>query len=231
MHSGRNIVQASSKNKPLDLDRIDRDYFLPINAPKRGSRSLWTASSLRIAIDAGTRLLLVVGVVWVLYLSGNHRKSAVANPNQQEQLQARATSQPDRPVQKPSPITPVDTAPVDVSVAPQKAPAAVSHSGALSASHYPTMRYEPTRKKAFGGCTGELELTGSRLDFRCPDQADLIFPVTSIAKAHKDGIVLKSGEKYHFTIANRTKDEVEGIFVSWLNKVQQFPQQSRTTSF
>jgi hypothetical protein len=92
------------------------------------------------------------------------------------------------------------------------------------------MRYEATRKKVFGGCTGQLELTGSRLDFRCPNQADLIFPVAAIAKAHKDGVVLKSGEKYHFIIANHTKGQVEAIFISWLNRVQRFPQPSRVSS-
>jgi hypothetical protein len=92
------------------------------------------------------------------------------------------------------------------------------------------MRYEATRKKVFGGCTGQLELTGSRLHFRCPNQADLIFPVAAIAKAHKDGVVLKSGEKYHFIIANHTKGQVEAIFISWLNRVQQFPRPSRVSS-
>ena len=75
------------------------------------------------------------------------------------------------------------------------------------------------------------ELTSSRLHFSCPNQADLNFPVASIQKAHKDGIELKSGEKYHFIIANRTKDQVEAIFVSWLNRVQQFPQQVAAGAF
>ena len=72
----------------------------------------------------------------------------------------------------------------------------------------------------FGGCTGQLELSSSMLVFRCQDQADLILPVATIAKAHKDGIVLKSGEKYHFLIANHTREQVEAIFSSWLNPIQ-----------
>lgn len=80
----------------------------------------------------------------------------------------------------------------------------------------------------FGGCTGQLELTSSGLHFSCPDQ-DLNLPVGTIARTHKDGVVLKSGEKYHFTIANHSKDQVEAIFISWLNTVQEFPQVSRAS--
>jgi hypothetical protein len=92
------------------------------------------------------------------------------------------------------------------------------------------MRYEATRKKVFGGCTGQLELTGSQLAFHCADQPDLIFPVAAIAKAHKDGIVLRSGEKYHFLIANHSQGQVEAIFISWLNSVQQ-SEAGRVSSF
>jgi hypothetical protein len=81
------------------------------------------------------------------------------------------------------------------------------------------MRYEATHKKAFGGCTGQLELTKAGLHFRCPNEADLNIPVGSIAKVHKDGVVLESGEKYHFLIANQTKDQVEAIFILWLSRV------------
>jgi hypothetical protein len=73
----------------------------------------------------------------------------------------------------------------------------------------------------FGGCTGQLELTSARLHFRCANEADLNIPVGSIAKAHKDGVVLESGEKYHFLIANHTKGQVEAIFTQWLNSLQQ----------
>jgi hypothetical protein len=55
--------------------------------------------------------------------------------------------------------------------------------------------------------------------------------VGSIAKVHKDGVVLESGEKYHFLIANHTKDQAEAIFILWLNGVQQSQQESRKSSF
>jgi hypothetical protein len=93
------------------------------------------------------------------------------------------------------------------------------------------MKYEATRKKAFGGCTGQLELTSAALHFRCSHQADLDIPVNSIAGTHKDGVVLESGEKYHFLIANHSKGQVEMIFNLWLNRVRQVRQASRESSF
>ena len=114
---------------------------------------------------------------------------------------------------------------------PEKAQKAVSNLAGFPVSHYHPMRYEATHKKVIGGCTGQLELTSARLHFRCPSEADLNIPVGSILKAHKDGVVLESGEKYHFLIANHTKGQVEAIFIQWLSRVQQFQQQSRKSSF
>jgi hypothetical protein len=110
---------------------------------------------------------------------------------------------------------------------PGKAPNATSNPPGSSASHYHPMRYEATHKKVFGGCTGQLELTRVGLHFKCPNEADLNIPIGSIVKANKDGVVLESGEKYHFLIANHTKGQVEAIFSQWLSRVQQFQQQSR----
>jgi hypothetical protein len=101
----------------------------------------------------------------------------------------------------------------------------------LPGGHYQAMKYEATHKKALGGCTGQLELTSTRLHFRCSHETDLDIPVNSIAGAHKDGVVLASGEKYHFVIANHTKDQVEMIFNLWLNRVRPFEPANRASSF
>lgn len=113
---------------------------------------------------------------------------------------------------------------------PKQTQNVVSNLPGSSALHDHSMRYEATRKKVFGGCTGQLELTSVRLHFQCSNQADLNIPVHSIAKAHKDGVVLASGEKYHFLIANHTRDQVEAIFILWLNRVQQAQQPRRKSS-
>src|SRR6185437_15692539 len=183
---------------------------------------------------AGAKLLPVIAIVWGLYITGIGRKSGNANPKQDDQVKMRATpqpSQPGQPASKPSPIRPVDTAPLEGSIVLEQPPYAVAHSTPFPVSRSPVVRYEATRKKVFGGCTGQLELTNSWLQFRCPDQADLRVSVATIAKANKDGVVLKSGAKYHFLIANHTRGQVEVIFVSWLNRVKQIPQPNRVSSF
>ena len=101
----------------------------------------------------------------------------------------------------------------------------------VKAVHYQPLKYAATHKQAFGGCAGQLELTSAALHFRCLHQADLDIPVSSIARTHKDGVVLESGEKYHFLIANHTKGQVEMIFNLWLNRVRQFEPSSRESSF
>jgi hypothetical protein len=234
--SKRRNAQASYKNEPnsSNVGRMDRNHYLSINMPKEISGRSRRGSSPGISLNAGARLLLVIGVLCGLYLTGNVKKSAVANPTRDEPLQARVApppSQPDRPVSKPSPIVAADTARIEGRTVARQTPDSVPNSKAALAPRYAPMRYEATRKKVFGGCTGQLELTGSRLEFRCPNQGKLIFPVAAIAKAHKDGVVLKSGEKYHFMIANHTRDQVEAIFISWLDRVQQSPQPGRVSRF
>jgi hypothetical protein len=208
---------ASPKNEPNfpNFRRIGRNYFLPIDMlnglPGRPS----PPSKSGISINAGARWLLVAGVLCGLYLSGDSEKSTVANPNRDQQLQTRVApvpSEPARPVSSPLPIFAAD-----------KGPAPVRHLQTSPVPRYSPVKYEATRKKVFGACTGQLELTGSKLYFHCPNQAELIFPVAAIAKAHKDGVVLKSGDKYHFMIANHTREQVEAIFTSWLDRVQQSP--------
>jgi hypothetical protein len=230
--SKRNRGQVSSKNEPNSsaLGWIGRNHFLPIDMPKRVSGCSRPGTSLRRSIIAGARLLPVIAIVYGLYLTASGKKSAVANPKQDEQLQTQATPLPARPAPpaKPSPIIPADTARVERAIVPKQTPGAVPPSRASSTPGYSPVRYEAMRKKVFGGCTGQLELTASGLHFRCPNQADLILPIAAIAKAHKDGIVLKSGEKYHFAIANQTRGQVEAIFILWLNRVQQ---PSRVSSF
>ena len=75
-------------------------------------------------------------------------------------------------------------------------------------------------RKFLAAAPGSSNLAAPRFSSAAMIRADLILPVSTIAKAHKDGIVLKSGEKYHFLIANHTRDQVEAIFSAWLNPIQ-----------
>jgi hypothetical protein len=114
---------------------------------------------------------------------------------------------------------------------PERPAIPVSSFPGFKAVHDHPIKYAATHKQAFGGCAGQLELTSAALHFRCSRQADLDIPVSSIARAHKDGVVLQSGEKYHFLIANQTKGQVEMIFNLWLNNVRQSHRASRESSF
>jgi len=229
-----NHTLAPAKNEPTfpNAGRRDGSHFLPSPTPEPVTDFFWQRSSSLPSIGAEARLLLVIGVVCGLLIHENGKKSAIASPKENKQLQALPKPQPAQsilPLSKPTPVVPANTARGERSMVSKQTPDAVAHP-ASTATQYTPMRYEATRKKAFGGCTGQLELTGSELVFRCADHADLIFPVAAIARADKDGIVLKSGEKYHFLIANHTRGQVEAIFISWLNRVQQLPQASQVSS-
>jgi hypothetical protein len=198
----------------FDSARRGRNDFRPVESDKSESEVSWPGFWPRWA-SAGPMVLLGIAISIGLYTCINYEKSTA-------QLRPVPTSRPASPVQpssKPSPSLTAVTARGKGSIMPENPPNAVSTG--FSPLHYHPAKYEATHKKVFGSCTGQLELTSARLHFRCPNEPDLNIPVGSIAKAHKDGVVLESGEKYHFLIANHTKDQVEAIFAQWLNKIQQ----------
>jgi len=182
-------------------------------------------STAPTSLSAGAAFLLVIGVLCGLYLGGSedtpssHRQPG-GTPQNGSAPQASSGSQLAAAVlhpAKPSPIVTMDQA--------QRGTAgmsAVTPRMTAPVPRYVPTRFEATHKKMFRGCSGQLELTASRLHFSCR-QDDLDLPVGAIAKAHKNGVELKSGEKYHFTIANHSKDQVEAIFISWLSRVQSAP--------
>jgi hypothetical protein len=214
-------------------DRHAGSKVLRIDRVKRAKGAPWPASTAHTSLNAGAAFLLVIGVLCGLYLSGSDKKIATSNPDRQ--LSTGTTPQQSMPAQslaKPSPVVPADSVQGQGSVvARQAAPNSGPILPATPAPRFLPTRFEATHKKAFGGCTGQLELTAARLRFSCPHQPDLNFPVGAIAKVHKDGVVLKSGEKYHFTIANHTKDQAEAIFESWLSRAQQSPQTAHVATF
>ncbi len=207
---------------PFDSGRRGRNDFRPVDSEYAEPGASSPRSRPRRLAGAGPIFLLAIATLCGLYTGLTYKKS-MASPKSQGQLQAGPKSQPSSPlhsVSKPSPNPPVVIAQAERGILPEEAPHAMLNPPASSAPHYHPMRYEATHKKAFGGCTGQLELTSAKLQFRCPNEADLNIPIGSIAKVHKDGVVLASGEKYHFLIANHTKDQVEAIFILWLDTVQ-----------
>ena len=215
---------------PFDSGRAGRNDFRPIDADKAESEVSWPGFWPRSLAGAGPIFLVGIAILCGLYTGITYKKSTAAGQTSEEQLRPSPTTQPSSPAQplpKPSPNPPIVTARAEGSIMPEQAPNAVSNLPGASALHYHPMRYEATHKKAFGDCAGQLELTSARLHFRCPNEADLNIPVDSIVKAHKDGVVLASGEKYHFLIANHTKGQVEAIFALWLNSVHRSQQTRR----
>ncbi len=200
---------------------------LPIDRGRRVVRHSWTITPSGFSLNSGAGLLIVIGVLCGLVISESDKKSLIATPSPHTPAQRQAAV----PIVEAKPAKPSP----DILAGAAKPAAAAAEAHALPAprpakpsSAYTAVKFEATHKKVFGGCTGELELTNSALRFRCAKQGDLDFPVGEIAKANKDGVILKSGEKYHFAIANHTKDQAEAIFVSWLSKVQPGSQQNST---
>ena len=219
---------------PFDSGRRARPDVQPIHSDRAESGVSWPGFWPRSLTGAAPVVLLGILMLCTLDPSLKDKKSTAASLKPHEQLQSGPTTQPSPPVQplsEPSPVPPAVAARPEGSIMPKQTPTAMSNLPGSSALLYRPVRYEATHKKAFGGCTGQLELTSDKLHFKCANQADLNIPVGSIARAHKDGVVLESGEKYHFLIANRTKDQVEAIFILWLNRVHQSQQPSRDSSF
>ena len=219
---------------PFESGRRGRDDVRPIDSDKAETQVLWPGFWPRSLTGAAPVILLGILILCMLDPSLRDKKSTAASLEPHEQLRSGPTSQPSPPVpplSEPSPIPPAVTARPEGSITPKQTPNAMSNLPGSSALPYHPVWYEATHKKAFGGCTGQLELTSDRLHFKCANQADLNIPVGSIAKVHKDGVVLESGEKYHFLIANHTKDQVEAIFILWLNGVHQSQRPSRNSSF
>jgi hypothetical protein len=219
---------------PIDSGRPRINDGQPTDSDKAASGISWPGFWPRSFSGAGPVLLLGIALLCTLYPGLHKKNSTAANPKPEEQLRSDPTSQPSstvQPIAKPSPIHEAVTAQSEGSIMPEQPSNAVSSLPGSPAAHYRPIKYEATHKKAFGGCTGQLELTSAALHFRCPHQDDLDIPVSSIASTHKDGVVLESGEKYHFVIANHTKGQVEMIFTLWLNRVRQSQQASGESSF
>jgi hypothetical protein len=218
---------------PFESGRRGRHDVRPLDSNKAEPQVSWPGFWPRSLTGAAPIILLGILILCTLDPKLKDKKSTAASLEPHEQLRSGPTSQPPpaRPLSEPSPIPPAVAARPEGSIMPKQTPNAMSSLPGSSALRYHPVRYEATHKKAFGACTGQLELTSDGLHFKCANQADLNIPVGSIARAHKDGVVLESGEKYHFLIANHTKDQVEAIFILWLNRVHQSQQPSRDSSF
>jgi hypothetical protein len=209
--------RTPSRIIPFDAGRRRINDVRPISVSDSGSNVSWPGFWPRSLAGAGPELLLAAVLLCTLYPVFKSKKTI-------QQSRPETVSQPSSPMAPPAKPSPIPSA-ITARPAGLFKPAWPSHADsslpALAAVHDHRMRFEATHKKAFGGCTGQLELTSAALHFTCSHQADLLIPVSSIASTHKDGVLLGSGEKYHFLIANHTKVQVETIFNLWLSSARQ----------
>lgn len=83
--------------------------------------------------------------------------------------------------------------------------------------------YHARHDKRFGeGCSGQLTLNASGLEFSCPGESDesLRVAFNQIASVDDNGIKLSSGKKYHFTIQGMSKDGERALFRNWFNRAR-----------
>jgi len=215
--SGNSDGKGGGSQQPPNAQR--KNNVLPIDRGRRVPGRAWPISGSGLSMNSAAGLLIVIGVLCGLLISETDNKSSMAGMKADvgPQKPAPATSVTPAAAAKPAKPSPAVKA-----AAVRPAPSAVAVTDARNLTRTPSYtpaKFQATHKKAFGGCSGELELTSTALHFRCP-KSDLDLPIDEIAKAHKDGVVLKSGEKYHFAIANHSKDQAEAIFISWLSRVQ-----------
>lgn len=198
---------------------------------------------------AGLGILLVIGVLLVISHRDGARSPAeddaitdapqatAASPQGQpaQEGASSSTSQPLSAPQSPSQSADANAQPsVDSNAQAKPSPYASAYaylnapdegksSTTADAPGQPVV-FTATHKEGWGGgCRGQLSLSNTGLQFICPNQADLNFPLGLIRGADKDGIVLWSGKKYHFKIEGMNAEAVNFQFRSWLYHASNAP--------
>jgi hypothetical protein len=214
---------------PFDSARRGMHDFRPVDSSRKESEASYPGLLPRRLAGTGPVFLLGIALLCMGYSGIKFKQLADSKAKAVAQLRADPAAQP--PIAKPSPLPPVVAPQPENPNLPELPPHVALKSPRVPTVREHPMKYEATHKKAFGGCAGQLELTSSALQFRCPHEAQLDIPVSFIAGTDKDGVLLASGEKYHFVIANYTKSQVETLFYQWLTNARQVHQSIRNTSF
>jgi len=82
--------------------------------------------------------------------------------------------------------------------------------------------YSARHDKHFGGCSGQLTLNTSGLNFRCAENPgdSIQVSLNEIGAIDENGIQTLSGKKYHFTITGMSKPAAQQLFSNWLHQVR-----------
>ncbi|WP_348264049.1 hypothetical protein P8935_05825 [Telmatobacter sp. DSM 110680] len=87
---------------------------------------------------------------------------------------------------------------------------------------YAPLSYNARHDKAFGGCSGQLILSSTGLQFNCPSDshAGMQVAISEISAVDENGVRLASGKKLHFSIEGMSKPNAQAIFTDWFNRLR-----------
>jgi hypothetical protein len=125
-----------------------------------------------------------------------------------------------------APATPTQSMPSNSS-APAIAPAPIPGPAAPATlpsarPAYAPLSYNARHEKAFGGgCSGQLVLSSTGLQFNCPSDshASMQIAVAEISAVDENGVRLTSGKKLHFSIAGMNKPNAQAVFADWFSRL------------
>jgi hypothetical protein len=131
----------------------------------------------------------------------------------------------------PGPITPEGPPPITPPASPLAPKSALAPpppttpampAAPASRPGFAAVTYPARHDRHFGEeCSGQLTLNSSGLFFTCPGNADGIdVAVNEIDAVDDNGIRLRSGKKYHFTIQGMSKSGARALFADWLSRVR-----------
>ena len=126
------------------------------------------------------------------------------------------------PVTTANPGTPSSSAP---QVAPAPIPTAPSSGAPLPTTAgrppYAPLSYNARHEKAFGGCSGQLILSSTGLQFNCPgdSHSSMQIALSEISGVDENGVRLANGKKLHFAIAGMNKPSAQAIFADWFSRL------------
>ena len=125
-----------------------------------------------------------------------------------------------------APTIPTQGAPVPATsgVVPAPIPGVASPAPASSARPaYAPLSYNARHDKVFGGgCSGQLVLSSTGLQFNCPEDShsSMQIALSEISTVDENGVRLTSGKKLHFSIAGMNKQGEQALFSDWLNRLR-----------
>ncbi len=130
------------------------------------------------------------------------------------------SSKPQTPNAAPSSAQ-IAPSPATTPVVPAPFPAAPPAPVSAARPAYAPLSYNARHDKAFGGCSGQLILSGAGLQFTCPgnSQDSMQIAVSEISGIDENGVRLASGKKLHFSITGMTKPNEQALFTDWFNRL------------